>query len=684
MTTPSRPVTRVPHLLHGGDYNPEQWPPEIYPHVWDEDVRLMKLAGVNVVSVGIFSWAMLEPQEGRFEFDWFDRVMDKLAAAGVSVNLATPSGAKPNWMAARYPEIRRCNPQGVRDPQQGRHNHCYTSPVYRDKVTIINTKLAEHFRGHPALVMWHVSNEYSGECHCNLCKEAFRAWLRDRYGSLDELNHAWWSTFWSHRYSDWSQIDAIDPSVHGLTLDWKRFVTHQTVDFFKHEIAPLKRIAPGVPVTTNTMGTYAGLDYWRFVPHVDVMAWDAYPNWHGEWELWKSACYQGFVGDMYRAFMPDRPWILMESTPSQTNWQAVSPLKRPGLHELASLQTVAHGSDGVMYFQWRKSRGSSEKFHGAVVDHLGTEHHRVFREVAALGRTLAGLDDLVGLTTPVEVGLILDWENRWAIDVEQGPQNRHKQYEDTVVWDFYAPLWKLNISMEVIESLCDFSKYKLLIAPMLYMLKPGVAQRLTRFVDGGGTLITTYFTGLVNDTDLCWLGGWPGDGLRTLLGLWVEEIDALPEPRRQKVTAAGDNAFGLQGEYEARHYVDLVHAEGAQTLATFAGDFYTGRPAVTRHRVGQGQAIHIASRHDERFQADLLRGVATSLGLRRNVPTDTPPGVSVQRRGSGPDEHLFVMNFNTQPHRIDLGGPHLNAVTGDKVAADVTLPPLAALILRRA
>lgn len=679
MTTTPRPLTRIAHLLHGGDYNPEQWDPTRYPGIWDEDIRLMKLAGVNLVSVGIFSWAMLEPEEGRFDFDWLARVLDKLDAGGIGANLATPTGAKPNWLAAKYPEVRRCNAQGVRDPQQRRHNHCYTSPVYREKATLINSKLAERFRGHPALAMWHVSNEYGGECHCPLCKEAFRDWLRARYTSLDELNHAWWSTFWSHRYTDWAQIDAIDPSVHGLTLDWKRFVTHQTVDFFRHESAPLHRITPDVPVTTNTMGLYDGLDNWRFVEHCDLMAWDAYPGWHGDTSLEGTAIHTAFVCDLYRAYgaARGRPWLLMESTPSQVNWQAISPLKRPGVHQLVSLQTIAHGSDGVMYFQWRKSRGSSEKFHGAVVDHVGHEHTRVFEDVAALGRTLGQLDAVVGQPSPAAVGLIFDWENRWALTAAQSPQNQLKRYEDTCIRDWYAPLRHRNVGVEVIESTCDFDRYRLLIAPMLYMLKPGVTARLRAFVEAGGTLVMTYHSGIVNETDLCWLGGWPGDGLRELLGVRVEETDALPEHRVVQVAAAAGHALQLTGEYEARHYADLIHAEGATVAATYASEFYAGRPAVTVNAVGRGQAIYVASRNDARFHADLLGHLVTTLNIPRALAADTPPGVSAVRRG----HVLFLLNFTDAPAAVTLDTDCRDALTAAPVTRTMTLTPYETRIL---
>jgi beta-galactosidase len=609
-------------ILHGGDYNPEQWP----GHVWDEDMRLMKLAHVNTATVGVFSWATLEPEEDRYEFDWLDRIMDKLYKNGVRVILATPSGAKPHWMAAKYPEIRRVLPDGRREPQRHRHNHCYTSPVYREKTQAINARLAQRYKDHPALHLWHVSNEFGGECFCELCKQAFREWLKRRYGSLDAVNTAWWTRFWSHTYTAWEQIDEIDNTVQGLVLDWKRFVTDQTVDFMRHEIAPLKKFTPRVPVTINMMGWWVDLNYRKFAPYLDVASWDSYPEWHGGRPDWRVACDFAFMHDVFRALKPGRPWLLMESAPSATNWQRASRPKLPGLHRLSSLQAVAHGSDSVLYFQWRRSRGSCEKFHGAVVDHAGHEHTRVFREVAALGRELETLKGVAGTTENAEVALIYDWENRWAIEAASGPRNAEKNHGETCI-EHYRPFWQAGITVDVIDMDCDFSKYRLVVAPMLYMLRPGVAERMLKFE---GTLVATYLTGWVNESDLCFLGGFPGGGLRKLFGIWAEEMDV---PETETIRWRGKT-------YKARQYCERIHAEGAEVLAKYSD----GRPALTRN----GRAYFIASRNDERFQDDFAGMLIKDLKLKRALNAKLPVGVTAQRRG----KRVFVMNFNPTPKTV--------------------------------
>lgn len=676
---------KCPHFLHGGDYNPDQW--KNTPEIWDEDMRLMKLAHCNAMSVGIFSWASLEPEEGKFEFGWLDEIMDKLAENGAYAVLATPSGARPAWLAAKYPEVLRVLPNRQRILFGERHNHCYTSPVYREKTRLINQKLAERYKDHPALLAWHISNEYGGECHCELCQQAFREWLKKKYDNdLDKLNHAWWTGFWSHTYTDWDQIQSPAPhgerSIHGLNLDWKRFVTHQTIEFMKNEIAPLREITPDVPVTTNFMGTYTGLNYWKFAPELDVISWDNYPRWHGEEPDWELAYKVAFVHDINRSLKGGKPFMLMESTPSMTNWMQVAKLKRPGMHLLSSIQAVAHGSDTVQYFQWRKSRGCVEKFHGAVVDHCGHENTRVFRDVAEVGKVLEKLDPIIGTTVRPEVAIIYDWENRWAIDDVKGLIQDKKDYLLTCQ-SHYRPFWKNGVPVDVIDMDCDFSDYKVLIAPMLYMVRPGVAERIEKFVEAGGTFITTYWSGIVDENDLCFLGGFPGP-LRKVTGIWSEEIDALYDTDVNHVVLENGNPLGLKGEYEARQLCDLIHAETAQVLATYKDDFYAGRPALTVNSFGKGKAYYIAFRNNGDFLDDFYGALIRDLNLKRVIDTDLPQGVTAQMRTDGERVFVFILNFVPEERQVDLKGMRFkDMLTGESVTGCISLPAYGIKILER-
>jgi len=675
---------KFPHFLHGGDYNPDQW--IATPEVWDEDMRLMKLAGCNAMSVGIFSWSQLEPEEGRFEFGWLDTIMDKLAENDAFAVLATPSGARPAWMSRKYPEVLRVNADRTRILHGMRHNHCPTSPVYREKVSIINRKLADRYKDHPALLVWHVSNEYGGECHCELCQEAFRAWLRERYNNdIDALNQAWWMRFWSHAATDFSQIESPCPHgesrVHGLSLDWKRFVTDQTIDFFESEIVPLRELTPGVPVTTNFMGTYPGLNYFKFAPHLDVISLDSYPGWHSHPDV-DIAMGTAFVLDLNRCLKGGQPFMLMESTPSATNWQRVCKLKRPGMHKLASLQAVAHGSDTVQYFQWRKGRGSSEKFHGAVVDHVGHENNRVFRDVAEVGEALKRLDPIIGTTVRPEAAVIFDWENMWAFNDALGPRNIKKDYLATC-HRHYSPLWRRSIPVDVIDADQPFDGYKLLIAPLLYMVRSGVGERIESFVEKGGTFVATYWSGIANETDLVYLGGFPGP-LRKVLGIWAEEIDALFDGETNHVVPVEGNALRLSARYEASELCDLIHAETAEVLATYAGDFYAGRPALTVNKFGKGRAYYVASRNEGRFQDDFYAALVEELGIEPVLAADMPAEVVAAKRTNGERDFVFLMNFAPAERAVEIREEGLTDLEdGYAVSGAVTLRPYQCLILGR-
>lgn len=675
--------SKVAALLHGADYNPEQW--ENYPGIIEKDIAMMKQAKCNVMSVGIFSWAKLEPREGEYDFAWLDTIIEKLYAAGIHIFLATPTGARPAWMSQKYPEVLRVGRNRVPALHGGRHNHCMTSPVYRDKTLKINSLLAERYSQHPAVLGWHISNEYGGECHCNLCQERFRDWLKARYKTLDALNHAWWSTFWSHTYTDWSQIESPSPqgevSIHGLNLDWRRFNTAQVTDFCRHEVAPLKAANAELPVTTNFMEYFYDYDYWQLAEAIDFISWDSYPMWHREKDETQLACYTAMYHDMMRSLKGGKPFVLMESTPSTTNWQPTSKLKKPGMHILSSMQAVAHGADAVQYFQWRKSRGSVEKFHGAIIDHVGHLDTRVGREVTRLGEMLERLPDVVGCRTEARVAIIFDQQNRWALDDAEGPRNKGMEYEKTVN-EHYRPFWEQGIAVDIIDADGDLSPYALVIAPMLYMVREGFAERAEAFVAAGGHLVTTYWSGVVNETDLCHLGGFPGP-LRKLVGIWAEEIDCLDDGERNLVQGLAGNASGLQGPYQVRHLCELIHAESAQVLATYRDDFYAGRPAVTVNRFGNGKAWHVASRNDLPFQRDFFAAIINELALPRAIDGDFPPGVVATARTDGETTWVFVQNFTAQQQLITLPQGYTDCMTDATAAGDTVLLAWDCRVLRR-
>ena len=647
-----------PHMIHGADYNPEQWMHD--RAIWDRDMELMTGANMNELTVGIFSWAVLEPREGEFDFSFLDEIIDKIYRNGGRVVLATPSGARPHWLADKYPEVLRVNTNLDREHFRARHNHCYTSPVYREKVRIINQKLAERYGHHPAVVAWHLSNEYGGECFCPLCQEAFRNYLREKYDNdIEKLNLAYWSTFWSHHYDSFEQVEPPfalgENSIHGLTLDWRRFVSFQSSDFARAESETIRAVCPHVPITTNMMPGFHCVNNFDMAKHLDVASWDTYPDWHSPD---KSVPYtNAFWNDYFRS-LKQRPFMLMENCPGATNWKDINKIKRPGMDKAAALQSVAHGSDTVQYFQFRKSRGSAEKFHGAVVDHVGTDETRVYKAVTDIGATLQKLDEVCGSMPNAKAAIIFDWESCRALGDAQFAQKKCKSTMATIL-DYYRVLWERCVSTDIIDPHADLSKYDLVIAPILYMTDGQTINAFEEFVRNGGTLYATYLLGMVNETDLCYLGGFPGGKLKEVFGIWNEEIDALWQNERVKVEGDGVT-------YEGKELCELVHAKGARVLASYASEFYSGMPALTVNEYGKGRAYYQAFRDCGEFKDKFLGDIIDSLPLERALEGKMPYHTSAHLRHGEKGSYLFVENYSGETQSIDLDGEYTDMESGEK------------------
>jgi len=666
---------RYGRVLYGADYNPDQWPRQ----VWDDDIALMRRAGVTNVSLPVFSWVRLQPAEDRWDFDWLDDILDRLHAGGVGFFLATATASVPAWLDQTYPNVLRTGPDGRRLRHGNRHTFCPSSPDFARLSTALVRRLAERYADHPGLRMWHVGNEYGQICWCELCADRFRAWLRERYRTLSELNDRWSTAFWGHTFTNWAQIEPPDQrgehAIGALTLDWRRFASDALLSCYQAEVDVLRTVTPDVPVTTNLMGAFAPLDYHRWAARMDVVSWDSYPRPHD------PPATVAFRHALMRGLKGGQPFLLMEQSPSQQNWQPYNWLKPPGVLRAQSLQAVAQGADAVQYFQWRRSRGGIEKLHGAVVEHHGRGDARVFTEVAAIGADLQRLG-AHALDAPVQarVAVLFDWPSWWALAASSGPSADLDYVEQVTA--VHNALWAAGIGVDVLSPSADLAGYDVVVAPLLTIVEAETASRLTAFVRRGGTLFATTFTGLVDGCDRVHDGGAPGP-LRELFGVTVEEVDALPPDRTNGIRLDGsDFGDGLLG---LGVLCERLYLEGAEPVGVYDRDFYAGEPAITRHRVGAGVAYYLATLPTEPAWGRLLTATCRARGFGSPLAGGDPPpaGVEVTRRVARDARSvLFAINHDQRRQAvIELARPGTDLLTGRRHQGTVTLEPLAVLIL---
>lgn len=611
-------------LLFGGDYNPEQWPRE----VWDEDVRLMREAGVNLATVGVFSWATIEPVPGARDFGWLDEVLDLLHANGIGVALATPTASPPPWMGHRWPETLPANPDGTIRTYGSRNAYCPSSQVYRDFAALISEDLAARYADHPALRMWHIGNEFGTVCHCDLCAGEFRGWLRGRYTDLAGLNEAWGTAFWSQRYSDWAEVIPprqvqyiINPTQD---LDYQRFASDLLLRGYIAERDIVRGHNPAIPVTTNFMGFFKGTDSWRWAGEEDFVSLDSYPDPNDPRAAWQASMEHDLTRSL--GAPGGRPWLLMEQSAAGAGWRPIATPKLPGRNRVWSMRAVARGADGILYFQWRASKQGAERTHGAMVPHAGPDS-RVFREVCALGRELESLGDVLGTPVHAEVAILHDWDAWRAVELDHQPHSGFR-YLDRI-GEYYASLWKANVTTDFARPEDDLGRYKLVLAPSLYQITDTAAANLIAYVESGGTLVLGPFSGVTDPDERVRLGGYPAQ-LRDLLGLRIEEYWPLPDHEpltvRPVTPRLGPDVF------TARSWGEWLTADGAEPVAVIEGGPLDGIAAVLRNAYGSGVAWYIATIPEPEALAGILSVACDEAGARP-VAQDLPDGVEAVRRG---------------------------------------------------
>ncbi len=666
-------IKDFPFILHGGDWNPDQWL-DSCPDILEKDFELMDKAHCNAFSLGIFSWGKIEVDEGKYDFSWLDRVMDQCAEHGKKIFLATPSAARPGWMVTKYPETGIANAYGARCGRiYGRSDACQNSPVYREAVCRIDARLAERYAAHPALAGWHISNEYCTECFCERCRNRFSGYLKERYKTLDELNRCYWSGVWSHHFTSWD-FAQFDKSMDLFNLDWRRFVSDMNLEIFKMERDVIRQYSDA-PASTNMMGTFGPMDYWKVAAECDFIGDDCYPDWYAG-DVEREAARFAFLHDMHYT-MKEKPFIIFESCPGIPQYHKYLKMRRPNEFVREMHLALGHGADGTMYFQWRKCRNNSEKFHGAVVGHDGSDKTLVFQRVADYGLRLERIREIAdSRKAQPQAAVLFDWDNKFALDSCDGFQGETCKLEATVDMH-YRGLWKHNIDLAVINCNCDFSKYKLLVLPMLFAVPEGVVPRLREFVKNGGTLVMTYLSAYVNEHNLCYTGGFPGGPvLRELFGIWNEDIDGLEPSVKQ--------SFDYNGKtYAVEDFAEYIHAENADVLAVYNSEFYAGSPAVTCKLFGQGRAYYIAARTGVDFLTDFYGKLLDDCGIEALLE-NIPDGIEVSRRiAADGTEYYFVLNLTPETVCFELPVPMQDIWNDSGVSSSLKLPPCGSTVLKR-
>ncbi|MEX0325186.1 MAG: beta-galactosidase [Puniceicoccaceae bacterium] len=664
------------NLYFGGDYTPEHFPREVMV----EDMRLMRKAGVNLVTINVFSWAQIQPDEDVWEFDWLDEIMDTIASNGIYADLGTATASTPAWMARKYPEILPVDANGIRFNHGSRQTFNPNSPKYREFSGKLVRKLAERYRNHPALAMWHVNNELSqllGADYSEISARKFREWCKARFQTCERLNKTWGMHFWGNNIYEWEDLVPPMKTAHqfntSLLLEWKRFTNECYMEVARNEIDILREITPDVPITTNFLYEYKVLDYFAWADLVDFISVSSFPdpkvtNHPGEAAL---------SHDLMRG-IKNQPFVLLEQAPSQVNWRLANVNKKPGVMRLWSHQGMAHGADAFCFFQWRASRHGSEKFHSAMVPHIG-ENSRIFREMTAFGQELPSLREVIGSKVQADVAILMDYNNWWTAEYTPGPTALLKYLD--LLQAYHFPLFEQNITTDVIPVDRDLSAYKVVIAPLLYMIKPGFRESIERFVKDGGTFITTFFSGVANEYDEVFAEGYPGP-LSDLMGLKVEEFEAM-KPYTRNSLVMKDNLPGMSGEFESSLWCDILQLNGATTLAEYGSDYFKGTPALTVNSFGKGKAYYVATLPEKAFFRRFLKKVCADKGVHPVM--EAPERVEAVVRAGEDGDYLFVMNHNYEPVQVTLPeGKYVDLLTQEPMEGQVEFAAVQSAVLRKA
>ncbi len=645
----------------GTDYYPEHWD----KRRWRKDAELMQKAGFNVVRMAEFAWAMMEPDEGRFDFAWLDEAIDILHSHGIYAILGTPTAVMPAWLARHYPETLAVNAQGQRVEWGVRKNNCFTSGAYRFFSARITRAMAEHFKDNPGVIGWQTDNEFGGpDCFCDSCRAEWHAWLRRRYGNIAALNKAWGNHFWGQVFSEWDEINIPrDPNTYNPSacLDWRRFNSWTQVRFQHEQVEILRELCPKHFITHNFMGLFKGIDYYDLAKELDHVSWDNYPVWGAPGPMDSSA----FAADVMRGLKRKNFWI-MEQTAGPGGWSDFGRNPYPGEIRSVAYQQLAHGADGQVWFRWRTCTAGREQYWHGLLQHDGRPLRR-YNEAAQVATEYHRLaPELEGTTPRPQVAMIYDYENIWATDI-QPSYGGHSYHE--AAGRFYAAMHRLGVNIDIIPPSADFSEYKLVVAPDLYILPDTLAKRLDAYVKNGGVLLADCRLGVKDETSLCYERTLPGL-LSDALGITIEEYSTIAEPGGYRLVGGKE----FPGEFTAERYLDFVKAKKAKALVGFDRWNVKGFAAVTRNDYGKGTGWYVGTiAKESAFYDQLMSQVLASAGVAPLLPERAPDGVEVSCREGKGKKLLFVINHTQEAVEVAVPAGKLDLITGEKTQSKLRL-----------
>jgi beta-galactosidase len=662
----------------GVDYYPEHWPQER----WETDARLMREAGFNIVRLAEFAWIDFEREEGRYEFDWLDKALEILGRNGIAAILGTPTAAMPAWVAHKYPEVMAMEKNGERLAWGVRKNNCFSTPVYRRLSQSITRAMATHFAANPAIIGWQTDNEFGGPvCYCEMCRAAFQNWLRGRHGSLDELNRAWGTHFWGEKYTAWEEIVLpTDDSTYNpsLLLDFKRFNSWQNVTFQAEQVAILRQVCPGHFVTHNFMGLFSELNYYDLAKDLDFVSWDNYPV-GGKPDI---PTYASGAADIMRGLKRQNFWI-METTAGPAGWGAMGRNPRPGEIRKVALQQVAHGCDNLIWFRWRTCTAGREQYWHGLLGHDGVPRRR-YQEAAQTAAEMRKLEPaLSGTTVKADVAIVYDYESNWAFNFQPAYAAKPTGWESgwwgqnytQAVERYYNALFRKGVNVDMIPPTADFSAYKVVIAPHLYILQDETAKRLNDYVAKGGVLLTDCRTGVKDETSLCYDRPLPGL-LSEMLGILIGEYESIADGAEYTFSAKGN----LSGIYTAGRFADWIIPQRAESLGEFRPWHMQGFAPVTRNRFGLGWGYYCGVIVKEPgFYQRLIEEVLEEAGVPMMA---LPEGVEASRRVGDVGGLLFLINHLETEQTVSVPDGAYDLLSGKKTGSRLTLERYGIAVLK--